>query len=148
MTPYLLKLGLIFFWALWLSIVFLTNLFDGLKALKILPPQWKLASGNYEKVASAARKYTLPNWVNGALFGGVVLWEGLSAALMWRSFAGSLGLGVIDSGLALAGFALSAGLWAIMMIADEIFGYYDGESQHLLLFIANLVTLIVIYLLP
>ncbi len=37
----IIKIGLVFFWSLWLTIVFLTNLFEGLQYLRVLPEGWK-----------------------------------------------------------------------------------------------------------
>lgn len=43
---------------------------------------------------------------------------------------------------------LALGLLAAFMIADEIFKEYDLERGHVLLFSAQLVILIVLYVLP
>lgn len=45
-----IKRGLLFFWALWLSIVFTRSVADGLKALKVLPHAWPFSFGNYPLV--------------------------------------------------------------------------------------------------
>ena len=70
-----LKLGLVSFWGLWLLIVFLTNLFEGLKLLRIVPPYWKFASQNFQAVAQATGAYHAPPWVPQLLFLGVLLWQ-------------------------------------------------------------------------
>ena len=60
MTLFTLKLGLVIFWMLWQLIVFLTNLFEGLKLLRIVPPYWKFASQNYQSVEQATGAYQRP----------------------------------------------------------------------------------------
>ena len=57
--------------------------------------------------------------------------------------AGSLAWGTLN-----AAFTASIGLLAAFMIADEIFKGYDLDRGHVLFFSAQLVTLIVLYVLP
>jgi len=42
-----LKQGIVLFWAVWLSVTFFANTFDGLKALKVMGEGWRFVSGNY-----------------------------------------------------------------------------------------------------
>ena len=143
-----LKLALLFFWAAWFSIVFLTNLFGGLKAVRILPQSWKFSSRNYEAVQKAVAAYRAPSWLPGLLFTGVIVWQLSAAALYAWAFASSLNTGTLAGGLVNAAFALGLGLWAAFMIADEITLKYEYERSHELLFIAQLVTLVALYVLP
>ena len=69
----LLKHGLVLFWALWLSITWLTNACDGLKALGLLGNRWPWASGNYARMVATTQQYALPRWLPALLFLGVVL---------------------------------------------------------------------------
>ena len=148
MTLFALKLGLISFWALWLLIVFLTNLFEWLKVIRLLSPHWTFASQNYEAVARATATYHSPQWLPSFLFLGILLWQLLALtcfgwAILSSAEAGSLARGPVN-----AAFAASIGLLATFMIADEIFKEYDLERGHNMLFIAHLVTLILLYALP
>lgn len=143
-----LKLGLLFFWAAWFSLVLLTNLFAGLKALGVLPQQWRFASKNYQAMQDATESYAAPDWLPGLLFAGVILWQGLAVFLFWQAALRSLGSGVLNLEATTPAFAVSLGLWAAFMLADEIFKVYDGESTHLLIFLAQLVTLVSLYILP
>ncbi len=68
------------------------------------------------------------------LFAGVVVWEGLGAVLLWRPTD--------------AAFVVTLALWGAFVLAEEIFLAYVVEATHLRLFIAQLVTLLVIHLLP
>jgi hypothetical protein len=142
-----LKRGLIFFWALWLSIVFATNAFDFLKHVGGLGESWAFASGNYDFMMSKTALYSLPDGLVMLLFLGVLVWEGLAAALLWRAFAayrgGGRGLNAVHTA-----FAFSLALWAAFMIADELLIAYDVEGTHMGIFTAQLVTLVAVRLLP
>jgi hypothetical protein len=144
----ILKTGLILFWSVWLSIVFLTNVLAALKALGLLPEDWRFASSNYQAVADTISEYSWPRRLAGVLFLGVILWQGLAVLLFWQAFfryqdTASTGLAHINTA-----FGVSLGLWAAFMIADELFTVYRQESAHVLFFIGQLVTLLAIHLLP
>jgi len=143
-----LKRGLLFFWAAWLTIVLLTNVFDLLKQSGVLGAGWRFASGNYGFMAATTAIYALPPALVTLLFIGVILWEALAAWLMWLAF-----LRARDGQSALlarvnTAFVVSLALWAAFMLADEILMAYDVEATHMRIFAAQLVTLLVIYLLP
>jgi hypothetical protein len=148
MSPFALKLLLLFFWALWFTLVLLTNLFEGLKQLEILPEGWKFASRNYKQITTATEIYRSPAWLPGLLFLGVILWQGAATLFFWIAFVGALQSGIIDPDALNLAFASGISLWMAFMIADEVFRVYDGESSHQVIFIAQLVTLLAIHLLP
>jgi hypothetical protein len=140
----LLKSLLLLFWAAWLSVVFLTNLLDGGKALGLLGEDWPLASGNYAFVAQTTARYGTPGWVNALLFAGVVAWEGLSAVLFWLAWWG----GAPAQTRRYSAFAVGLGLWAAFLLADEMFVAYGVAAAHWRPFLGQLATLLVIELLP
>jgi hypothetical protein len=146
--PYIIKLGLIFFWASWLTLTFITNVLDALKVLKVLPEEWKFASGNYAAIARATSSYSFPGWLNGLLFGGTTLWEGLASFLFWVSFLSYLRSGFTDLSWANTAFAVSLALWGAMILADEIFKAYRLVRTHMLIFACQAITLLIIYALP
>jgi hypothetical protein len=74
-----LKRGLLLVWAVWLSVVFTTNLLDAGKALGFLGETWAFASGNYRFLVQTTARYSMPEWLNRLLFFGVVCWEGAAA---------------------------------------------------------------------
>jgi hypothetical protein len=143
-----LKLGLLFFWAAWFSIVFLTNLCSALKAAGMLGESWKFASKNYEAVVKAVSIYGAPPWLPRALFLGVVAWQLLAAALFGCAFLSSLQAGALDVPATNVAFAAGLALWAAFMIADEITIKYAYEQSHELLFIAQLATLVALHVIP
>ena|SRR6185369_14500940 len=142
-----LKRSILFFWAAWFTLAFATNLADGAKALGLLPEEWAFASGNFRLIAETTTRYATPGWVNAILFAGVVVWEGLAAVLFcralwayrdWKTGLQHAYLAVIVSLL----------LWSTFLIVDEAFIAYAVEGTHFRLFIATLVTMLVMELLP
>ena len=144
---YLLKLGLLLFWAAWFSVVFATNLASAMKAAGLLGPSWRFASKNYLLVVKAVSLYEAPAWVAKLLFLGVLAWQLIAAALFWYALASSGGAGIVHMHAADAAFAAGILLWAAFMIADEITIRYAMEQPHELLFIAQLASLLVMHLL-
>ncbi len=143
----LLKRLLLFFWAVWLSVVFLSNLADAGKGLGLLGESWAFASGNGKLIQETTARYRTPVVVNAILFAGVILWEGISSVLFWRAALSFRGRGSARKAVYLA-FTTSLLLWGAFLIADEVFIAYPLESSHLRLFVAHLVTLLAIDLLP
>ena len=141
-----LKLAIVAFWAAWFAIVFLTNLFDLLRAAGVLPAEWKFASRNYQMVQKAVSLYEPPPWVARVLFLGVLAWQFLATCL----FAWALQASVRSGSLAMApvdrAFAAGILLWAAFMLADEITIKYAMEQPHELLFIAQVACLVLIHL--
>jgi hypothetical protein len=142
-----LKRGLLFFWALWMTVVFLTNLFDFLKVQGVLPGSWSFASGNYGFMEEVTAVHQTPPALVLVLFLGVIVWEAAAAVLLWRAFM--LFQGVLRGMDAVyAAFAVSLALWAAFMLADEVFISYGVEGTHMAIFTAQIATLLAIRLLP
>jgi hypothetical protein len=142
------KLGLLSFWSLWHAIVLLTNLFEGLKVLHVLPARWTFASKNYDAIVRATAKYRPAPWIPRLLFSGVVLWQLLILVAFGWAMVASFGSGPMDLDLANMAFGLSLSLLAAFIIADELCTEYDTEHGHILFFIAQLVTVIALAVLP
>jgi hypothetical protein len=142
-----LKRLLLLFWAVWLSVVFFSNLADAAKGLQLLDESWAFSSGNLKAINDVTGRYRIPGWANGALFAGVILWEGIAALLFWRA-----GYVFQDRGsgrhAVYSAFTVSLLLWGAFLVADEAFIAYALEGTHLRLFVASLVTLLAIDLLP
>lgn len=136
-----------FFWATWLSVVFLTNLADAGKGLGLLGDSWPFASGNWKLIQATTARYRTPAAVNAFLFGAVVFWEGLSAGLFWlaaSTFRGRPSRRAAVDAAFTASLLLSAGL----LVADELFIAYPLEGTHLRLFVAHIVTRLAVRYLP
>ena len=148
MTMFTLKIGLVFFWSMWQLIVFMTNLFEGLKVLRIVPPYWKFASQNYQAVAQATGAYKAPPWIPQLLFFAVLVWQLGTLMLFGRAVIPMLSHRTLLLGPSTEAFAASFSLLAAFMIADEIFKQYDVERAHVLFFTAQLLTLLALHILP
>ncbi len=141
-ASYWIPLGLLVFWAAYFTIVLVMNAFDAMKALGWLSRDWKFASGNYAIVREATDTYRAPGWLTGLLFLGVLAWQALVAVLLWLAVAGWPAPALVD-----AGFAAGIGLFAAFVLMDEIFKEYKSERDHMLIFAAQLLTLLAIQLL-
>jgi hypothetical protein len=141
------KRVLVLFWALWFSIVFLSNLADAAKGLGLLNESWTFASGNLKFIKETTARYRTPDLANWILFAGVIVWEGVAVVLFWRAGWRFRGRGSGHKTL-YAAFTTSMLLWGAFLVADEVFIAYPLEGTHLRFFIAQLVTLLAVELLP
>jgi len=148
MPSIFLKRCLLLFWAVWMTVAFVTNVLDGGKALGLLAENWSFASGNYRFLVEATARYGTPSWINGLLFLGVICWEGAAALLFWLAWQRYRCNRVEKQRLLYAAFTVSLTLWSAFAIADELFIAYAVEGTHLRLFSAQLATLLAIELLP
>jgi hypothetical protein len=141
------KRVLVLFWALWFSVVFLGNLADAAKGLGLLNESWAFASGNLKFIKETTARFGTPDLANWLLFAGVIVWEGVAVVLFWWTGWSFRGRGSGRNALYLA-FTTSMLLWAAFLVADEVFIAYALEGTHLRLFIAQLMTLLAVELLP
>lgn len=145
--PILIRRLLLFFWAVWFTVVFLSNLADAAKGLGILDQSWAFASGNLKLIKETTARYGFPDWMNAVLFAGVIIWEAAAAVLFWWA-----GWSFQDRNSARKTVYLASTtsllLWMAFLIADEVFIAYAVGGTHLRLFTAQLVTLMTIELLP
>ncbi|HKB37713.1 MAG TPA: hypothetical protein VKD72_14800 [Gemmataceae bacterium] len=124
----LLKRGLLLFWAAYLSLVFTTNLLDGAKALGLLADSWTFSSGNYAFVVQTTARHGTPAWANAVLFAGVVVWEGLAAALFWRAFWAFRGGGAGRPAV-YAASATGLSLWAAFVLGSVEQSVIPGHKR-------------------
>ncbi len=143
----LLKRLLLLFWAAWLTVVFLSNLADAGKGLGLLGEPWAFASGNWRLVQETTARYGTPAAVNAVLFAGVILWEGVAAVLFWRAGWSYRGRNAARKTVYVA-FTASLLLWGAFLVADEVLIAYPLAGTHLRLFVAQLVTLLAVELVP
>ncbi len=143
----MIKCGLICFWAIWFSVVLASNVCDALVQLGTLPVTWPFASGNYAAIAKVTARYAVPSAVLGALFVGVILWEGIGTVLFWRAVFVARRAGC-DRDAVYPAFGCGLALMAAFVITDEVCIVYDLEVSHLRLFIAMLMSLLFIELVP
>jgi hypothetical protein len=143
----ILKRGLLAFWSVWWTVVLATNIADGAKALDLLGEGWAFASGNYRFLTETTARYGPPPWLNGLLFLGVILWEGVAAGLFWRAWW-RFGDRVVGRRALYAAFTVGLMLWGAFLIADEVCIAYAVAGTHVRLFTAQLLTLLAVEVLP
>jgi hypothetical protein len=143
----LVKRLLLLFWAVWWSVVFLSNVADAGKGLGVVDESWAFASGNWNFIQETTARYRTPAAVNVLLFAGAIVWEGTAAVLFW--WAGWRFRGRNSARKAVyRAFATALLLWGGFLVADEVLIAYPVAATHLRLFMAHLVTLIAVALLP
>ncbi|RQG94848.1 hypothetical protein [Natrarchaeobius chitinivorans] len=130
-------------WAVWWTIVFATNFFDGLINLGVLGEGWTFASGNYGFLLMVTDVHGTPEALVALLFAGGVLWELLIALLMWQALVGALS-GTPSREHVYRAFVVAIGFFGAFMIMTEVFIAYDLANTHVRLLIATLVSLFVV----
>jgi hypothetical protein len=114
--------GLVLFWAIWLTLVTLTNFADAMRQLDVLPSDFKFASYNFDLVKKTVGAHGIPTSVAGVLFAGVILWELLGSILFWRAWRVMRRDGNSVAEEVAQAFAVSLALWAAFLIATEATG--------------------------
>jgi hypothetical protein len=147
-----LKQGIILMWAVWMSLVVILNVLDALKMSGRLPQTWKFASGNFWYISEVTKIYSTPAWINWVFFIIVIIWETVGAVLLWGAFSSFNGSGYA---MVNAAWVVNLALWAAFIVMDEIFQAWAAEignsnamDAHRSLFVAWLISLMAIHLLP
>jgi hypothetical protein len=137
-------------WALWLTLVVVLNLCDGLKGFGRLPASFKFASTNFTSIVQVTSIYSTPRWLAWFLFAGAVMWEALAAGLLWRAFFLGASMAAVN-----VAFFVALGLWGAFILVDEFFltfitessGGYSLAATHRSIFTSFLVSLIALHIL-
>lgn len=140
-----LKQGILYFWAVWVTVVLMSNLMDAANAMGLLPPGWRFVSGNLTMVAEAAGG---PFWQGALLFAGVILWQGAAIWWLWEAARDYRFRGEADLRSLYTAFGLCLALWGAFAVASELFLTYEVQAVHLRLFTAQAISLLMIVLLP
>jgi hypothetical protein len=139
-----LKQGILFLWAVWLSIVTVMNVLEALKAAKIIPESVK-ASANWTLMLRVTSVYKTPTWINGVMFAGVIIWEAIASVYLWAAFFS----GNIDT--ATTALILCIALWGAFILVNQFFLVFNTEpavaTVHRDLFVVFIVSLLAIRLL-
>jgi hypothetical protein len=148
LTGVAIKRGLLLYWSLWLTVVFAMNVFDGLQALGVIDKGWSIASGRFALISASTGIYGSPAGAHGALMLGVIVWEGFAAGVFWGAFHKFHGLKNANRRALAVAFVLALSLFATFLMADRFFVNHLYEATHLKIFVAQLASLLSIYLLP
>jgi hypothetical protein len=135
----LFKRILIGFWALFFSLVALTNLVDLLDALGAL--DWRfLNSGNYDYLHSVVKVYDVGSVLTKLLLAGALTIETIAAVLFWRALVGR--------GRALVALCWATLVWIAFIVATEFFTAYGSESVFRELLMLAIGTVLAMVLIP
>jgi hypothetical protein len=143
-----LKRGLLLFWTLWLTVVVTTNVLDALQALGILPEWFKFVSGNWQWINQTMDPLGVPRAFQAFLFAGVIVWEALAAILFWLAFTSYRNRPLVQETATIWACAINLALWAAFQVLDEVFLAYQPEGVHRAIFGSQILTLLMLYLLP
>jgi hypothetical protein len=141
MTSPALRSLLTAFWGLWLAIVAASNTANALRTLGVLPRGFPFASGNLQLIETTLAAYSPPPAVVWLLFAGVIAWQAVASALLWR-VAARLRHG--DARGVEVAYAAAMGLFAAFMVTDELLIAYALQGTHLACFTALAVTFLVV----
>ena len=144
---YIIKAGLLLFWALWFTLAFSTNFFDLLKALHHLPISWQFNSGNYQAVAQVISRYHGSSTLLNTLFVLDITAQLLIAIAFWVTFIRYITQKPNYFAWINLTFGISVALWAVFILIEEIFIAYQFETTHIRLLVFELISLLSIHLL-
>ncbi len=130
---------ILFFWAFYFSIIFITNSFDVVKHFGIMPKWWKLTSGNYNFLVRVSSAYKLTNRSLMLMFIAVILIELAAAIYFWKAILSSPEQ---ISDLVYIPFSISLFMFGGFIIIDEIFLSFLAEENHFRIFMALIVSMI------
>jgi hypothetical protein len=137
----LLKRLLVGFWAVYLSLVALTNLVNLLDAFGVL--HWTfLNSGNFAYLRSVVRVYDIGPLLTQGLLTGAVLIETAGAALAWRAVRSG------DVNHALQALCGTAAIWLAFIFMTEVFVAYRSEPVFRELLLLTMTTAVCIAVCP
>jgi hypothetical protein len=105
---------------------------------------FRSSSKNLELMEKVAKRHGSGASAIGALFAAIMCWELLAAAAYLGAFALYL-----EGNTALLPYAFFAGmgLFAGLVLGNEAFVYYDDEEEHVIMFLAQLMSYIAVVLL-
>jgi hypothetical protein len=146
-TLTVIKRLLLLFWAAWLSIVVITNVLDGLRALGTLPDSFKFVSGNWRWINEVMDPLGVPRGLQAFQFAGAIAWEALAAVLFWRAVATYRGRPLVHERATVYACGVNLALWAAFQVLDEVFLAYQSEGVHRVIFVSQIVTLLALHLL-
>jgi hypothetical protein len=148
LTLVAIKRGLLLYWSLWFTIVFAMSVFAGLQELGVIDKGWEIAPGRFALISSTTAIYGVPAGAHGVWMLGVIVWEGIAVGAFWRTFYKFHGLKNAGGRALAVAFLLALSLYATFLLADKFPVNHLYEATHLKIFVAQVASLLAIYLLP
>jgi len=132
------------FWGIYFAMAGTGNIVDWMTNHGYRGKYFRSSSKNLELMERVAKRHGSGASAIGVLFAVIMSWELLSAAAYLGAFALYL-----TGNFVLLPYAFFAGmgLFAGLVLGNEAFVYYDDEEEHILMFLAQLVSYIAVVLL-
>lgn len=143
---FFIKQGLLLFWSCWFAIAFLTNMMDFLVAKQIIIAS-NFHSDNYNALKAVISIYNTPHYILDLLFPLDILAQGISSTLFFIAAFCFWHRNNYWPWINIA-FGISMFLWATFLILEEVFIAYSYEGTHIRLFMFEMVSLLMLHLLP
>lgn len=128
----LIQHSIVLFWALWTSIVTITDAINLLQKLNLMPEHLKFTSGNYDLVLRNLSIYHLNVFsVAIFLFTVIVLWALIIAVLFWKALFYFKKNAQTYFNTTCFAFAILLAMHFVFILADEILIQYPLEHGHM-----------------
>lgn len=136
--------GLLLFWGVYFSMAGTGNVVNWLTEHGYHGTYFRFSSKNFELIERMAKRHGTGESSVKALFAVIMSWEVLSAA----AYVAALVLYVLGQDYMVQyAFFVGMGLFAGLVLGNEAFVYYDDEEEHVIMFLAQLVSYIAVVLL-
>jgi hypothetical protein len=136
--------GLLLFWGIYFAMAGAGNLVDWMTNHGYRGKYFRSSSKNLELMEKVAKRHGSGASTIGALFAAIMSWELLSAA----AYVGAFTLYLTGNFVLLPyAFFAGMGLFAGLVLGNEAFVYYDDEEEHIVMFLAQLISYIAVVLL-
>ncbi len=133
----LVSAGLLLFWGVYFAMAGTGNVVDWLTRHGYRGRYFRFSSKNFELIERVAKRHGSGPSAVKVLFPVIMSWELLSAA----AYLASLGLYITGNySLVPYAFIIGMGLFAGLVLGNEAFVYYDDEEEHIIMFLAQLVS--------
>ncbi len=137
----LVSAGLLLFWGVYFAMAGTGNVVDWLTQHGYRGRYFRSSSKNLELMERVAKRHGSGSSAIGALFAVIMSWELLSAVVYFLT----LGYYLLGNGFLLSyAFFIGMGLFAGLILGNEAFVYYDDEEEHVIMFLAQLVSYIAV----
>jgi len=136
--------GLLLFWGIYFAMAGTGNIVDWMTNHGYRGKYFRSSSKNLELMERVAKRHGSGASAIGVLFAVIMSWELISAAAYLGAFALYL-----TGNFVLLPYAFFAGmgLFAGLVLGNEAFVYYDDEEEHIIMFLAQLVSYVAVVLL-
>lgn len=138
---------IIIFWMFWWLIALWTDVVGILAHYGVLIKSWA-PDTNFPFLVNSLKMYPLPTWAPLLLFIGILMGAFLaSAAFVWTSFSLNKETKVWMRRADIA-FVVSLSFWLAFFLADQLVMKFDLEENHMVQGGFQLLTYLMLYLLP